>query len=45
MIVACAYGLRTSDAQTMPGMVMSSMNWDLPVRSLASSLRATGLPM
>ena len=45
MIFACAYGLLTTAAQTIPGSVRSSMNWDWPVRSFASSLRATGFPM
>ena len=45
VIFACAYGLRTIDAHTIPVMVRSSMNLDWPVRSFASSLRGTDLPM
>src|SRR5262245_22268753 len=42
---ACAYGLRTTAIQTMPGIVMSSTKLPWPVSSRASSLRGTEVPM
>ena len=44
LIVACAYGLRTTDSQSWPGRLMLSMNWPCPVTSLWSSLRGTEVP-
>src|SRR5439155_26527736 len=45
VIRACAYGLRTSAIQTIPGRVRSSTKRACPVRSSGSSLRATGEPI
>ncbi len=41
---ACAYGLRTTLSQTIPGSEMSSTNVAWPVSSFVSSLRASGRP-
>ncbi len=45
LIFACANGLRTTYAQSIPGTVMSSTNRDRPVISSGSSLRGRGCPM
>src|SRR5712691_6879518 len=45
VIRACAYGLRTSAIQIIPGRVRSSRYCAWPVRSSGSSLRRTGVPI
>ena len=45
MIFACAYGLRTTAIQSIPGSVMLSTQRVSPRRSRASSLRSTAAPM
>jgi hypothetical protein len=40
-ILACGSGLRRTAPCSIPGSSMSSMNWPLPRRNRASSLRGT----
>lgn len=44
VILACAYGLRRTVACSIPGSLMLSVQFALPVRSAGSSLRRTLLP-